>query len=116
MGKLWAVVCPEAADGADDPRMNPLAVAPASGGGLQKMPGKRMLVCAAEKDFGAPRCRAYYEALVGSGWSGAAEWFETEGEDHVFFLAKPYNDPAVVELMDRLVAFFTATNAATDGD
>ncbi|CAN6382149.1 unnamed protein product [Urochloa humidicola] len=110
MGKLWAVVCPEAAagDGADDPRMNP----PASD--LRRMPGRRVLVCAAEKDLGTPRCRAYYEALAGSGWGGAAEWFESEGEDHVFFLAKPGSDPAVVALMDRLVAFFTACASAND--
>ncbi|CAM0149550.1 unnamed protein product [Urochloa decumbens] len=105
MGKLWAVVCPEAAatGGADDPRMNP----PASD--LRRMPGRRVLVRAAEKDFGTPRCRAYYEELAGSGWGGAAEWFESEGEDHVFFLAKPGSDPAVEALMDRLVAFFTAS-------
>ncbi|CAL4985833.1 unnamed protein product [Urochloa decumbens] len=110
MGKLWAVVCPEAAatGGADDPRMNP----PASD--LRRMPGRRVLVCAAEKDFGTPRCRAYYDALAGSGWGGAAEWFVSEGEDHVFFLAKPGSDPAVEALMDCLVAFFTASDADED--
>ncbi|RCV39741.1 hypothetical protein SETIT_8G247600v2 [Setaria italica] len=105
LGKLWAVVCPEAAEGTDDPRMNP-AAAPAN---LRRMPCRRVLVCAAEKDFGAPRCRAYYEALKASGWGGEVEWFESKGEDHVFFLAKPADDDVVAELMDRLVAFFTAT-------
>jgi len=74
-----------------------------------------VLVCAAEKDLGTPRCRAYYEALAASGWGGAAEWFESEGEEHVFFLAKPASDRAVAALMDRLVAFFTASDA-TDRD
>jgi len=31
MGKLWVVLCPAVADGADDPRMNPLALPSASG-------------------------------------------------------------------------------------
>ncbi|CAL5081807.1 unnamed protein product [Urochloa decumbens] len=101
-GKLWCFVCPDATDGADDPRMNPMAAAAPS---LRKLPCKRVLVCVAEKDFTRPRGRAYYEALVASGWSGAVELFESEGQEHVFFLIKPGSDEAV-ELMDRLVSFF----------
>ena len=100
--KLWAFAFPEATDGADDPRMNPLVAAAPS---LRYLPCKRVLVCAAERDSLRPRDRAYYEALAASGWSGAVEWFETMGQEHVFFLFKPGCDEAVA-LMDRLVAFF----------
>ncbi|CAN6204691.1 unnamed protein product [Urochloa humidicola] len=101
-GKLWCFACPEAADGADDPRMNPLAAAAPS---LRSLPCRRALVCVAEKDFTRPRGRAYCEALAASGWRGAVELFESEGQEHVFFLVKPGSDEAVA-LMDRLVSFF----------
>jgi len=100
--KLWTFACPEATGGADDPWMNPLVAAAPS---LRNLPCKRVLVCAAERDSLRPRDRAYYEALAASGWSGAVEWFETMGQEHVFFLFKPGCDEAVA-LMDRLVAFF----------
>ncbi|XP_062194741.1 tuliposide A-converting enzyme 2, chloroplastic-like [Phragmites australis] len=101
--KLWRAVCPEATNGADDPRMNPLATGAPS---LRNLPCKRVLVCAAEADFLRPRCRAYYEALAASGWGGAVEWLESKGEEHTFFLGKPGCGEAVA-LMDRLVAFFS---------
>jgi len=100
--KLWAFAFPEATDGADDPRMNPLVAAAPS---LRNLPCKRVLVCAAEQDLVRPRDWAYYEALAASGWSGSVEWFESKGQEHVFFLFKPGCDDTVV-LMDRLVAFF----------
>ncbi|XP_066377345.1 tuliposide A-converting enzyme b3, amyloplastic-like [Miscanthus floridulus] len=102
MEKLWAVVCLEATDGVDDPRVNPLAAAAPS---LRDLPCERVLVCAAELDSLLPRDRAYYEAIKASGWGGTVEWFESEGQDHVFFLFKPVCDEAVA-LMDRLAAFF----------
>ncbi|XP_004957044.1 probable carboxylesterase 12 [Setaria italica] len=102
VGKMWGFVCPEGTDGADDPRLNPLtATAPS----LRNFPCKRVLVCVAEKDFTRPRGRAYYEALAASGWSGTAELFESEGQEHVFFLFKPGCDEAAA-LMERLVSFF----------
>jgi len=100
--KLWAFAFPEATDGADDPRMNPLVAAAPS---LRNLPCKRVLVCAAEQDLVRPRDWAYYEGLAASGWSGSVEWFESKGQEHVFFLFKPGCDDTVV-LMDRLVAFF----------
>ncbi|KAG0544014.1 hypothetical protein BDA96_02G238800 [Sorghum bicolor] len=102
MDKLWGIVCPEATDGADDPRVNPLAAAAPS---LRNLPCERVLVCAAELDFLRARNRAYYEALVASGRGGTVEWFESKGKEHVFFLHNPGCGEAV-ELMDRLVAFF----------
>ncbi|TVU09855.1 hypothetical protein EJB05_43352, partial [Eragrostis curvula] len=98
MEKLWLVVCPEASDGADDPRTNPWAAVSRS---LRDLPCKRVLVCAAEVDFLRPRCRAYYEGLAASGWGGTVEWFESEGQEHVFFLREPRGGAAVA-LMGRL--------------
>ena len=100
--KWWASACPDAANGADDPRINPTAPgAPA----LERLGCERMLVCAAEKDWvAAARDRAYYDAVAASAWPGSAAWLETEGEEHVFFLLKPECDRAKA-LMDRVVAF-----------
>ncbi|PUZ71025.1 hypothetical protein GQ55_2G281500 [Panicum hallii var. hallii] len=99
--KVWASACPDAADGADDPRINPTTPgAPA----LERLGCERMLVCAAEKDWLVARDRAYYDAVAASAWPGSAAWLETEGEEHVFFLLKPECDRAKA-LMDRVVAF-----------
>nr|CAB3453606.1 unnamed protein product [Digitaria exilis] len=99
--KVWKFACPDAADGADDPRINPTAPgAP----GLDGLGCERVLVCAAEKDWLVPRNRAYYDAVVASKWPGSAAWVETEGEEHVFFLHKPDCDRAKA-LMDRVAAF-----------
>ena len=99
--KVWASACPDAADGADDPRINPTAPgAPA----LERLGCERMLVCTAEKDWLVARDRAYYDAVAASAWPGSAAWLETEGEEHVFFLLKPECDRAKA-LMDRVVAF-----------
>ncbi|KAJ1289983.1 hypothetical protein BS78_02G206800 [Paspalum vaginatum] len=103
MDKLWVYACPEATDGADDPRINPSAAAAPS---LRDLPCERVLVCAAERDMLRARNRAYYEALAASGWGGTGEWLESKGEDHVFFLFKPGCAEAAA-LMDRLVAFFS---------
>jgi acetyl esterase/lipase len=100
--KLWGIVCPEATDGVDDPRMNPLAAAAPS---LRNLPCERVLVCAAELDSLRARNRAYYDALAASGWGGTVEWLESKGKQHAFFLYDSGCGEAV-ELMDRLVAFF----------
>ncbi|GJM98594.1 hypothetical protein PR202_ga15619 [Eleusine coracana subsp. coracana] len=99
--KVWGFACPDAVNGADDPRINPAAP------GLERLGCDRMLVCAAEKDWLAPRVRAYYGAVTASAWRGSAAWLETEGEEHVFFLLKPECDRAKA-LMDRVVAFIAA--------
>ncbi|CAL5064016.1 unnamed protein product [Urochloa decumbens] len=101
--KVWAFTCPDAAGGADDPRINPTAPG-AAAAALERLGCERVLVCAAGKDWLVARDRAYYDALAASAWPGSAAWLETEGEEHVFFLLKPECDGAKA-LMDRVVAF-----------
>ncbi|KAG0544012.1 hypothetical protein BDA96_02G238600 [Sorghum bicolor] len=99
--KVWTFACRDAADGADDPWINPTAPGAPS---LERLGCQRVLVCAAEKDWLAARDRAYYAALVDSAWPGSAEWLESSGEEHVFFVTKPECENAK-QLMDRVAAF-----------
>ncbi|XP_040383571.1 tuliposide A-converting enzyme b1, amyloplastic-like [Oryza brachyantha] len=102
--KVWTCACPGAANGVDDPRMNPTAPgAPA----LESVGCARLLVCAAQEDWLAARGRAYYAAVAASAWRGSAAWHETEGEGHVFFLRAPGNCDKARQLMDRVVAFIS---------
>ncbi|KAG0480325.1 hypothetical protein HPP92_010902 [Vanilla planifolia] len=86
--KMWPFVCPGTI-GLDDPWLNPLADDAPSLAGLGF---RRALVCVAEKDLLYERGRVYYEKLKESGWSGEAEFIETEEEDHDFFLFKPESE------------------------
>lgn len=105
MEKLWALICPVGDGlGVDDPRLNPMAPGAPS---LRALAGRRLLVCSAERDFGRARAAAYYQAVKGSGWPGTAEWLESPGEEHGFFLLQPERDQSSV-LMDRVVAFLSA--------
>ncbi|OEL22929.1 putative carboxylesterase 12 [Dichanthelium oligosanthes] len=102
MATVWEFACPGTADGADDPRFNPMAPgAP----GLESLRCERMLVCAGEKDWAAARDRAYYAALAASAWPGSTAWLESEGEGHVFFLDKPGCTNARELMMDGIVTF-----------
>uniref|UniRef100_A0ACD5YEH0 Uncharacterized protein n=1 Tax=Avena sativa TaxID=4498 RepID=A0ACD5YEH0_AVESA len=101
MEKLWPMMCPESTDGLDDPRLNPMARGAPS---LQQLACRRLLVCSADLDLARPRAAAYYEAVKASGWRGTAEWMESTGEEHVFFLSKPECDESL-KLMDRVIAF-----------
>ncbi|XP_051188115.1 2-hydroxyisoflavanone dehydratase [Lolium perenne] len=98
-GMIWSYTCPGAVGGADDPRINPLAPGAPS---LETLPCERMLVCAAEKDVLATRIRAYHQTVAAGACRAA--WFESEGEDHDFFLGKPDCESAK-QLLDRVVAF-----------
>ncbi|XP_062200144.1 tuliposide A-converting enzyme b1, amyloplastic-like [Phragmites australis] len=101
MTMIWEFACPDAAGGADDPRMNPMA---RGAPGLENLRCERMLVCSGEKDWAAARDRAYYAAVGASAWRGSAAWLESEGVGHVFFLEKSECAKAR-ELMDRVVEF-----------
>nr|XP_009418893.2 PREDICTED: 2-hydroxyisoflavanone dehydratase-like [Musa acuminata subsp. malaccensis] len=85
----------------DDPRLNPLAEGAPSLAGLGC---RRVMVAVAEKDTLRDRGRAYFEALRKSGWGGEAQLWETQGEDHVFFLFKPGCNEVSL-LVKRLVSF-----------
>ncbi|XP_020684679.1 probable carboxylesterase 2 [Dendrobium catenatum] len=98
---LWPVLCPGRTD-LDDPWINPMADSAPS---LVTLGCRRALVCVAEIDLLRDRGRLYYDKLKQSGWDGEAEFMETEGEDHVFFLFKPHSSKAE-EFEDRLVSFF----------
>ncbi|KAI0507581.1 hypothetical protein KFK09_013707 [Dendrobium nobile] len=86
---LWPVLCPGRAD-LDDPWINPMA----DGAPSLTLGCRRVLVCVAEIDLLRDRGRLYYDKLKQSGWDGEAEFMETEGEDHVFFLFKPHSSKA----------------------
>ncbi|KAF8723257.1 hypothetical protein HU200_021773 [Digitaria exilis] len=101
MDTLWSVICPEATDGVDDPRVNPLSATAPS---LRELPFQRLLVVEADGDFFWGRGKSYYEGVLASGWAGTVDWFETMGK-HTFFLFDP-SCPEAVALMDRLTAFF----------
>nr|BAK01355.1 predicted protein [Hordeum vulgare subsp. vulgare] len=104
MEKLWTLICPPESElGVDDPRLNPTAPGAPS---LRALAGRRLLVCSAERDFQRARAAAYYEAVKGSGWPGTAEWVESPGEEHGFFLLQPDRDESSA-LMDRVVAFLS---------
>ncbi|GJN33802.1 hypothetical protein PR202_gb22427 [Eleusine coracana subsp. coracana] len=97
----WAAVFPGAKGGLDDPRINPMAAGAPS---LAKLPGERLLVCTASEDPRAPRGRAYCDAVRASVWRGEVDWFESNGEEHGFFVPNPVCSEAI-KLMGRVVAF-----------
>ncbi|KAJ9705003.1 hypothetical protein PVL29_003175 [Vitis rotundifolia] len=94
----WLFVCPNTS-GINDPIINP-----AADQNLRKLGCSKVLICVAEKDGLRKRGWFYYEVLGKSGWGGALEIVETEGEDHVFYLFKPGCEKAVA-LMKRLASF-----------
>ncbi|KAE9447206.1 hypothetical protein C3L33_20904, partial [Rhododendron williamsianum] len=86
--KVWLSACPMST-GLDDPWINPVMDPKWPGIGCAKV-----LVVVAEKDVLKHRGWLYYEELRKSGWEGEVEIVETEGEEHVFYLEKPYCDKA----------------------
>uniref|UniRef100_A0A0D3ERG1 Alpha/beta hydrolase fold-3 domain-containing protein n=1 Tax=Oryza barthii TaxID=65489 RepID=A0A0D3ERG1_9ORYZ len=96
----------EAADGADDPRMNPTA---AGAPGLENLACEKVMVCVAEGDTLRWRGRAYAEAVVRArgGEAAAVELLESEGVGHVFYLFEPGHEKAD-ELLRRIAAFISA--------
>lgn len=83
----------------DDPKLNP-NVDP----NLSKMGCERVLVFVAEKDWLKSRGVGYCETLGKSGWTGAVELMENEGEDHCFHLFNSDSEKAEM-LMKRTVSF-----------
>ncbi|KAF0890306.1 hypothetical protein E2562_002718 [Oryza meyeriana var. granulata] len=104
---LWEFVCPDAADGADDPRMNPTA---AGAPGLENLACEKVMVCVAERDVLRWRGRAYAEAAErarGGPEAAAVDLLESEGVGHVFYLFESGNEKSD-ELLRRIAAFVSA--------
>nr|CAB3484680.1 unnamed protein product [Digitaria exilis] len=77
---LWEFVCPDAVDGVDDFRMNPIAPgAP----GLERLACEKVMVCVAEGDHLKWRGKAYAEAVArAKKCPEAVELFESDGVGH----------------------------------
>ncbi|CAN6241560.1 unnamed protein product [Urochloa humidicola] len=110
---LWEFVCPDAAHGVDDPRMNPMA---AGAPGLEVLACEKVMVCVAEGDHLRWRGKAYAEAVArarkekrGDAEEPAAgvEVFESEGVGHVFYLLDPDMEESK-QLLGRIAAFVSA--------
>ncbi|PUZ51876.1 hypothetical protein GQ55_6G226000 [Panicum hallii var. hallii] len=100
LAELWVFACGGRTAGTDDPRVNPLVDGAPS---LRRLGCGRVLVCLAE-DALVAEGRAYYDALLASGWAAAdAELLDSRPADHEFHLREPESAKAVL-LMDRLVA------------
>ncbi|XP_050240486.1 2-hydroxyisoflavanone dehydratase-like [Quercus robur] len=78
--RLCEYIYPEAPDGIDYPKMNPLGPRAPS---LAKLGCDRLLVTVAEKDQLIDRGVWFYNAVKESGWE-EVELVEVEGEDHAF--------------------------------
>ncbi|PKA46418.1 putative carboxylesterase 2 [Apostasia shenzhenica] len=97
---LWPIICP-GLTGLDEPWINPVAD---GGRSLAALGCRRVLVYVAELDLLVDRGRIYYEKLKESGWEGEAEYMETEGKDHCFFLLDPSSDKTE-EFFERVASF-----------
>ncbi|XP_059429108.1 2-hydroxyisoflavanone dehydratase-like [Corylus avellana] len=86
LNKMYSFIYPTSTGFSDPilyPKMDP---------NLSRMAGAKVLVCVAEKDSSKDVAVAYSEALAKSGWGGTLSFYETEGEDHCFFLVNPRSD------------------------
>ncbi|KAF3341163.1 tuliposide A-converting enzyme 2 [Carex littledalei] len=103
--KFLRLVYPEAT-GLEDPIMNPMAA-------KERMEGvykcEKVLVAVAQKDELRDKGKLYYDKLleaVSSGeWNGHVEFYETEGEDHVFYLLHNRGSDKAMEMMQKVVSF-----------
>ncbi|CAM0913826.1 unnamed protein product [Alopecurus aequalis] len=100
----WRFMCGRPDADVDDPRLSPTCAGAAPR--LAKLPCRRVMVAVAGDDFFAVKGRAYYTALMASGWRGEAELVDTPGQVHVFHLMRPATE-AAAEMMDRVVAFIS---------
>ncbi|KAF8703279.1 hypothetical protein HU200_032071 [Digitaria exilis] len=101
---LWEFVCPDAVDGVDDFRMNPMAPgAP----GLERLACEKVMVCVAEGDHLKWRGKAYAEAVARKCPEAVVELFESEGVGHAFHLLDPEREETRC-LIGRIAAFVSA--------
>ncbi|KQJ98621.1 probable carboxylesterase 12 [Brachypodium distachyon] len=105
----WSFIC-AGKYGADDPVINPVAMAGEEW--RRHLTCARVLVTVAGLDVLSARGRAYVRALRASGWAGEVELYETPGENHVYFLLKPDGEKAAME-MEAVVAFINGRRVST---
>ncbi|PKA46416.1 putative carboxylesterase 2 [Apostasia shenzhenica] len=97
---LWPIIYPRMT-GLDDPCINPVAD---GGRSLAALGCRRALIYVAELDLLVERGRIYFEKLKESGWGGEAEFMETVGKGHCFFLFDPSTEKAE-EFFERVAGF-----------
>ena len=100
----WRFMCARPDAEVDDPRLCPTCAGAAPR--LATLPCRRVMVAVADDDFLAVKGRAYYTALLASGWCGEAELVDTPAQDHVFHLRWLGTD-AAAELLDRVAGFIS---------
>lgn len=100
LDQTWHFIC-AGKFGLDHPFLNPMA---ASTEEWMKPRCDQVMVTVAENDMFRERGRAYVERLESNGWKGEVELYETYGERHVYFLAKPKCEKAVREI-EAMAAF-----------
>ena len=84
--RLWNYLCPSG--------VHNLLFDPAVDTKLSILGCGKVLIFVAGKDVLKDRGFCYYEAVKKSGWGGAVEILESEGEEHVFHLFNPDCDKA----------------------
>ncbi|KAJ1700626.1 hypothetical protein LUZ63_000405 [Rhynchospora breviuscula] len=100
LDNTWHFICARKF-GLDHPFLNPMAAAEKE----WMMPRcDRVMVTVAENDMFRERGRKYVEVLQSNGWKGEVEMYETYGERHVYFLAKPKCEKAIREV-EAMVTF-----------
>ena len=99
--RFWEHIFPEAPDGIDNPKMNPLGPSAPS---LARLGCSRLLVSLSEKDELRNRGVWYYNAVNKSEWEGEVELVEVEGEGHAFQIIK-FGCENANNLNKRLVSF-----------
>lgn len=97
VNKWWEYVCPSD-KGSDDPLINPFGDGAPS---FDQVKCEKMLVLVAGKDILRDRGRLYYEAMLKH---RNVDYFETLGEDHVFYLFNHQSEKAKV-VMSKLASF-----------
>ncbi|KAK6130931.1 hypothetical protein DH2020_035323 [Rehmannia glutinosa] len=101
--RRWLFICPSD-QGCDDPLINPFVIGAPS---LARLACDKILVCVAGIDYLRERGRLYYRTVVDSEWKGKAEYFETEGKNHVFHILDPTTEDAK-EMFSRCAKFFNS--------
>ncbi|KAK6130930.1 hypothetical protein DH2020_035327 [Rehmannia glutinosa] len=99
--KWWLFICPSDR-GCDDPYINPFAIGAPN---IARLACDKVLVCIAGLDFLRERGKLYYKNLGKSEWKGKAEFYETQGENHVFHILDPTTEDAK-KLFSRIAKFF----------